>query len=121
MSRLTQKVFGIAVTNKAWPVENVQSLSEFNTFKGFLMGEAVEKLARYEDLGEPEELQRKPEWISVEDRLPEVDETGYTYVLVCMDDEFITTADFTTDESFGLWEDSGEVTHWMPLPEPPKE
>ena len=81
----------------------------------------IEKLAEYEDLGEPEELQRKSEWISVEERLPPLDETGYTYVLVQMNDEFITATDYTRNGGFGLWKDSGEVTHWMPLPEPPKE
>lgn len=58
------------------------------------------------------------DWISVDERLPKLDETGYTYVLVCMDDEFVTAADYTKD-GFGLWEDSGSVTHWMPLPSPP--
>ena len=68
-----------------------------------------------------EELQRKSGWISVEDRLPTLDETGYTYVLVQMNDEFITATDYTRNEGFGLRKDSGEVTHWQPLPEPPKE
>ena len=60
-----------------------------------------------------------PEWISVEERLPD----GGTYVLVTTDgvvahayrhnDRFIafTAAGVAT---------VGGVTHWMPLPEPPK-
>ena len=39
-------------------------------------------------------------------------------MLVCMDDEFITT--YVKDEGFELWADSGEVIAWMPLPEPYK-
>lgn len=40
--------------------------------------------------------------------------------MVCMDDEFVATTDYTRDEGFGLWADSGEVVAWMPLPEPYK-
>ncbi len=61
------------------------------------------------------------EWISVNDRLPKCDKYGEAYVLVCMDDEFIATTTYVENDGFELWEDSGEVTHWMPLPEPPKE
>lgn len=59
-------------------------------------------------------------WIPVSERLPELDETGYAYVLVCMDDEFVATTDFTRDGGFGLWPECGEVVAWMPLPEPYK-
>ena len=33
---------------------------------------AYDKLAKYEDIGEPHELQLKTEWVSVDDRLPEI-------------------------------------------------
>ena len=59
-------------------------------------------------------------WIPVEERLPEMDESGYAHVLVSMDNGFVATTDFTKDGGFGLWLESGEVTAWMPLPEPPK-
>lgn len=59
-------------------------------------------------------------WTPVDERLPKLDEDGYAYVLVCMDDEFVATTDYTRDEGFGLWADSGEVIAWMPLPEPYK-
>ena len=66
----------------------------------------------------------KPHWISVEERLPE----HLTSVIVHRKDggifiwEFFNTS--TTDE---CWMDDSmnvysfyDVTHWMPLPEPPK-
>lgn len=73
------------------------------------------------------------EWISVEDRLPEDD----TNVLVLFNGEikigFMTWEHPTyeeTWESYKYWDESyhdgqgwehWEITHWMPLPEPPKE
>jgi Lar family restriction alleviation protein len=59
-------------------------------------------------------------WIPVSERLPKLDETGYAYVLVSMDDEFVATTNYTRDEGFRLWAYSGEVVAWMPLPEPYK-
>ena len=58
----------------------------------------------------------KQQWISVKDRLPEEGENSY---LVRLEDGFIGTA--VWDGGWELWNDSGEVTHWMCLPEPPKE
>ena len=66
-----------------------------------------------------EELQ-KPRWISVKERLPEVYKTVLTYgkhgVLV----------DYYSGEKSELGNPlfmimGAKVTHWMPLPEPPKE
>jgi hypothetical protein len=84
------------------------------------------------------ELQNQ--WINVEDRLPELD---YQNVLVFCDGGNIQTTKFHSDRfafkwiksncytrkslgklsgHFMLSHDSGyKVTHWMPLPEPPKE
>lgn len=57
-------------------------------------------------------------WIPVEERLPEdMQET-----LCCFDDGFIATATYMVKyKDWELWQDAGEVTHWMPLPEPPEE
>lgn len=68
-----------------------------------------------------------PKWISVEDRLPEAHDDGSVDVVLVTDDFFIHMAYF----NHGIWRfcESGEmkeemfynVTHWMPLPELPKE
>lgn len=61
-----------------------------------------------------------PKWISVKERLPEVEADILAYIgegsfVVCW---------MTHD---GYWQcpaylmDKDDVTHWMPLPEPPKE
>lgn len=38
-----------------------------------------------------------------------------------MDDEFIATATYDKDNGWELWAESGEITHWMPLPEALRE
>ena len=57
------------------------------------------------------------EWISVEDRLPKEDEI----VIICTDKNFIYAGELIGDTWF-LDNDSwtATVTHWMPLPQPPK-
>ena len=67
------------------------------------------------------------EWISVEDRLPDTDdwvlvcretvETGYTTIVVdrCT---FTVGGDRMWLAEYATWKQI--VTHWMPLPKPPK-
>ena len=58
-----------------------------------------------------------PQWISVDDRLPEDDEI----VIICTDENFIYAGELVGD-TWILDNDSwtATVTHWMPLPQPPK-
>ena len=67
------------------------------------------------------------EWISVKDRLPE-DYNNYDYMLCYFegwDDMFFQrTLEYDIEEK--EWSDHegnvyNKVTHWMPLPEPPKQ
>ena len=84
------------------------------------------------------------EWISVKDKLPEKDEQYLVYKVykgpnfnefglqeVCgfatnlkdIDDEWFTkkrAGFYEYDSEVGFYEPAG-ITHWMPLPEPPKE
>ena len=61
------------------------------------------------------------EWISVKDRLPD----EFEWVLACDKDRCVGEAMFTRigerwDGPYGEYQLHG-VTHWMPMPEPPKE
>lgn len=58
---------------------------------------------------------RKQEWISVEDRLPE----RYQTVLVHTIDGEIETDFLTIFGDFVIYEKK-RITHWQPLPQPPK-
>jgi hypothetical protein len=63
------------------------------------------------------------EWISVKERLPE---TGGRF-LVCGSRGGIYTAEFKNCNGYPHWHKLNskshycDPTHWMPLPEPPKE
>lgn len=58
-------------------------------------------------------------WISVKDRMPEY---GRYLVTVVRDDGAVAVHTATYND-LGWWmhSNAGEITHWMPLPEPPKE
>ena len=81
------------------------------------------------------------EWISVKDRLPEIDDKDYSRSVTVLfrtiqghihsgyrnigsikqsyyDDD--CTPPYWLDESENLDFEENEVTHWMPLPQPPK-
>lgn len=59
------------------------------------------------------------EWISVEDRLPEKSGEYLTY---CGEYDGTSILNFEVMKTKGKWKTKWkEVTHWMPLPEPPKE
>ena len=69
-----------------------------------------------------EMAQRMPRWISVEERLPE----DYEDVVIIMRDGASSWYRAAYRE-YGGWSFGGgrrvndEVTHWMPIPQPPKE
>lgn len=72
-------------------------------------------------------LDKQPKWINVEDRLPESHEEKADCFLVT-DGTFMWMAYYACKEwQFAECTDSPyvidwtEITHWMPLPEPPKE
>ena len=56
------------------------------------------------------------DWISVEDRLPELHIDVLVYQRGDSDVWFIDT---NYRYSGGAWSEDYEVSHWMPLPEPP--
>ena len=64
--------------------------------------------------------QRLPRWISVEERLPDNDIQYLTYTTgnECVVCYYNGDGDWISDWASN---DSPDVTHWMPLPEPPEE
>lgn len=57
------------------------------------------------------------EWISIKDKLPKEN----MYVLVCLDTKHVSIDRYVNKHGFkcfGWYENS--ITHWMPLPKPPK-
>ena len=92
--------------------EKILSIYEYEPILKRL--EKLEKLEKFE--------QNNNEWISVQDRLPEIN----TYVLIVYAgySMFVAYRDnsegdlcFRGDDGNPLY----NITHWMPLPEPPKE
>lgn len=83
----------------------------------------AERLAAYED-AEEQGLLRLPCWIPVTERLPK---QGKRYLVVRYD--YVTETPFVDilwHDAHDLWwnrlyKGQYNVTHWMPLPEPPKE
>ena len=70
-----------------------------------------------------------PQWISVKDRLPEINENGYSED-VLLQTQFgemhVSCFEKITGEIRVEWGDAGflcldDFTHWMPLPKPPEE
>lgn len=75
---------------------------------------------RFDDTG-----YRKQEWISVEDRLPDVLQEVFVYrgnhIGNLMNVYTYVGGDMWQDElGFGCRQVDEGITHWMPLPEPPK-
>ena len=67
------------------------------------------------------------EWVSVEERLPEVDDSVLVHIIDTFDNrENIVITKYTIGlnlkmEWLGFEHNSFKVTHWMPLPAPPKK
>lgn len=61
------------------------------------------------------------EWISVKDRLPEIDETCSRFVLICKSNGRMGVARWLSTSEWQLYmgPNARGVTHWMPLPEAP--
>ena len=80
--------------------------------------EIIDRLAAYEDTGlTPEEVQVM-RWIPVEERLPEEKQRVIVRCeRVGTSVGWILWGNWMTDIGPG----AGKVTHWMPLPQPPKE
>lgn len=89
--------------------ELAKDLEQSKEYETFWNKEAEEALRRFQVA-----VANKPRWIPVTERLPEKNE----WVLVRS--KFVKTrTDFISND--GHWHMTPAVTHWMPLPQPPKE
>lgn len=119
MERLTKKVDGV------WT-----ALCKYGSSPYLVVTqEIIDRLAAYEDIGlAPEEVQAM-RWIPVEERLPkpEFKDQQRGFYLVTLSNgvvkELIYEFRYYDNMMFDVgWHDTAfPVTHWMPLPSPPKE
>lgn len=69
-----------------------------------------------------------PKWISVKERLPETENKVVVYRWTT-NETYFATCNFRDQKNSRRWEINGmeyfpgrdNISHWMPLPEPPKE
>lgn len=115
-----------------WEEFDVMELEQAPEWDGHTPNEAIERISQ---IAKGQTM----EWISVKERLPEDDERitmhdfkymKGTKVLVFngvakVDNRINVYNDLNffglKNTSGWVWENCEEVTHWMPLPEPPKE
>lgn len=97
---------------KTCPVELEKDES---TCIGVLFKHCIDQIER--DQKEISELREKQRWISAAEKEPEYDMPQ----LALTADGDVITANYAYGEWFDTWGQDVDVTHWMPLPEPPKE
>lgn len=97
-----------------WDMFKVKELEKAPKYDGHTPSDAIKRIGNLTCAG----YRKQSEWISVEERLPE----KYTYIIVCDEDGTVGEA-FCYKEGGFEWmhiQENAFVTHWMPLPEPPK-
>ena len=115
----------VAREKDKWVIESVQSLGidvDRNELIKALSFDRNQYLKGYQ-----EAIQRlSPKWFSVDERLP--DERGNYLVVINYEKPEVHEAVFSMNRNLPVWLDPVEefekykfVTHWMPLPEPPKD
>jgi Protein of unknown function (DUF551) len=78
-----------------------------------------------DDLPACEPIERERQWIGVEERLPELNSAVWIWVAgngesaYFRGDKWELERTAPQDETIDFCVDSGQVTHWQPLPEPP--
>ena len=83
---------------------------------GYLDEETLDTLVNVLDSQPAADVAPKQPWISVKDRLP-----GPFLCVLATDGEFVFVAAYQGQQRWSGNDGFGDVTHWMPLPEPPEE
>lgn len=71
-------------------------------------------------INEAPTVEPKQEWISVKDIPPEEEQEVLCFCAGNLTNVYAWTGEEWVD-SYGYYEDDDIISHWMPLPEPPKE
>jgi hypothetical protein len=116
MERLTEdklylRSIGFGVLANFSPFCGEERAKESSVF----LGKVFDHLAAYEDTNRtPAEITESSRWIPVSERIPEPSECDENGEVLAYDgrEEWITRPE---------WLKHDEMTHWMPLPQPPKE
>ena len=88
------------------------------TIQHEMMSEAESHIALVERLNKQIEELRKPRWIPVTERLPEKEDEA----VIVWEKQGFALIDWRHDNKWVILDNNyGIATHWMPLPEPPKE
>lgn len=93
----------------------VELQNDESTCIGVLFKHCIDQIERGQN--EIEALREKQRWISVTEKTPEYDMPQ----LALNADGDALIANYVYGEWFDTWGQDVEVTHWMPLPEQPKE
>lgn len=57
-------------------------------------------------------------WIKCSERMPELDDDGYSEMVLVVSSRGLIYQNYTIDNE---WAVPTDITHWMPLPELPKD
>ena len=105
-------------------IELIQPRVKPSTVYGEGYLQAIEHASDMLTLMPAADVQPAPQWISVKERLPEIGRSILIYYPKWDGDE-IQVAKLDDDMLFDICGEFdvrlGVVTHWMPLPEPPKD
>ena len=95
------------------------------TKKGVLFAEAadaIEKLSNWwAHADKLIKMLEMPRWIPVSERLPEAESGDTSKPVLVTDGAIAELFNFELCEPYWSYTGIGDITHWMPLPEPPKE
>ncbi len=58
------------------------------------------------------------QWIKVTDRMPELSDDGHSEMVLVVNSRGLIYQNYTIDNE---WAVTTDITHWMPLPELPKD
>lgn len=58
------------------------------------------------------------EWIKCTERMPELDDDGFSEMVLVFSSSKNIYQNYVIDNE---WAVDTDITHWMPLPQPPKE